>query len=82
MKLNEFISKKTRIALTWFVAIVLSILSFAAAFANEWDSVINLATMLGSVTGLYQISQAYTKGEFIKKVGKVDTSKVDTTIEP
>lgn len=82
MGIKEFITNKTRASLTWFVSIVISIVIIKAAFDREWITVQFLAPVLVGIVAMYQGSQAYTKGLFIKKVGEVKAEDVNKTIEP
>lgn len=82
MGVKEFVIKKTRASLTWFVCIVLSIVMIMAAFNKEWITVQFLAPVIAGIALGYQGSQAYTKGQFIKKVGEAKVDDINKTIEP
>lgn len=82
MTLGEFMTKKTRVSLTWFVAIVLSVVLLWAAYKGKWEAVMPLAGLLTGLIGAYQVAQSYTKGKFIDKVGEAGEVTIDKKIEP
>jgi len=82
MAITEFITKRSRVALSWLVVIVVGALGIIAALDKAWNTVEHAIVVLGSIVGAYNISQAYTKGQFIKRAGKVDNSIAEKIIEP
>lgn len=82
MGISEFITKKTRASIAWFGVIIISIGLIIAAIAKDWPTVQFLSTTIAGIVLGYAGSQAYTKGEFIKKVGEAKTEDINKVIEP
>ena len=74
--LLDFLIKRSRVALAWFISCILGIFGLYGCIRNQWGLVETISILLGSIVGAYNISQAYTKGQFIKKASDLD-SKIE-----